>query len=461
MHTAASTEPVNLSSDVSRRRVLVVAYFFPPDSSSGTFRTLKFVKYLPQLGWEPVVLTVDPSRERFSPKDPALLSQVPAGTHVLRTWAFSPGKWVYAVRNRYLAGDDAGQPLLRMARSMFEWLILFPDRCRGWFPFAVLRGWRAIRKHRIDVIYTSAPPNTTSLVGLALHKLTGRPLVSDFRDPWIGNPYFKSCGSLLERTARSLESSVFSHSHRILNVSPHLTELASKRTTSIPVERFVTLPNGFDPDDCESVRVDSSHDKFRVTYTGVFYPPRRDPRAFLEAIVLAQGKDPSLAQDLSVALVGDTNWAATNRDWSEERGLSKTVQFLDYQPHSVSQTMLAESDLLLLIGSYDPSERGNIPAKVFEYIAAGRPILALAHEGGLTDLVRNSGIGRVADPTDPEAIADVLLSLHADIRAGRPIGQRNDELMERYNRRRQAGELAEMFESAMGESCPGCSRPKR
>ena len=441
----------------ARRRVLVIAYHFPPDSSSGTYRTLKFVKYLEPLGWDAVVLTVKPERERFSPRDPDLLAEVPAGTRVLQTWAFSPGKWVFAIRNRWLTGDALSLPR-RIARSVFEWLVLFPDRYRGWLPFALFRGLRAIRQHDIDVIYTTAPPHTASLLGWMLHKLSGKPLVSDFRDPWVGNIYYGGDKSLPRRAAKRLEQKVFAHSHRVLNVSPHLTSMAQQRMSAAPESRFVTFPNGFDPADFEAVGATDPHDDFRVTYTGVFYPPWRDPRAFLEAVSLLRTRAPGLADELRAVLAGDSDWAIDNQAWLAEQNLGETVKFLEYQPHAATLTLLVDSDLLLLIGSSDPNDKGTLTGKVFEYLATGQPILALTQEGDLADLVRDSGAGRVAKPDNPEAIADALIELHADIRAGRAVMQRDEELIGKYDRRKQAAQLAEMFESALLEPCADCRK---
>jgi len=335
-------------------------------------------------------------------------------------------------------------------------LVLFPDRYRGWLPFALVRGLRAIRKFDIDVIYTTAPPHTASLLDWMLHKLSGKPLVSDFRDPWVGNIYYGGDKSLPRRAARRLEQKVFAHSHRVLNVSPHLTNMARQRMPSAPDSRFVTFPNGFDPADFESAKPIAPHEEFRVTYTGVFYPPWRDPRAFLEAVTLLRAKAPDLASELRVILAGDSDWAVENHVWLEEQDFGETVKFLKYQPHAATLKLLLDSDLLLLIGSSDPNDKGTLTGKVFEYLATGRPILALTQEADLADLIRDSGAGRVAKPDDPEAIADALIELHADIRAGRAVMQRDEELIGKYDRRKQAAQLAEMFESALSEPCAGC-----
>lgn len=411
-------------------RALVIAYHFPPDSSIGTYRTLKFVKYLREYGWECVVVTVNPKYEPLEPKDQELLNEVPPTTVVLRTGSISPL-----------------QASSRLVRGILKWLS-FPDRQGGWFPFALWNAWRAVQQYRPAVIYTTAPPFTGSLVGLALTYLTKIPLISDFRDPWVGDHYVRRYSPWRQRLVRWLEHRIFLRSARVINVSDVLSARAWERARELPPDRFVVINNGFDPDDFQPVPAYNRGSEFRITYTGTFYPGTREPRAFLNAMAWVARHHPEEFRDLIVTFVGDTEWADRNAAWLAELGLGEHIRFLPFQPHRVATRLLGESDLLLLFGSFQKTDQGTLTGKLMEYLAAGRPILALSYEGELSQVVRESGIGCVVAPDNPEAIAAVLVEMMRSIQAGRFSTEPNVDLLRRFDRRTLTGQLAAVFDAA-------------
>ncbi len=413
------------------KRALIIAFFFPPDASSGTFRTLKFVKYLEQFGWQCVVLSVDPKHEPLEPKDDTLLKQVPASAVVMRTFALSPLK-----------------APTRLLRGALKWLS-FPDRYVGWFPFALWRGWRAMRKYRPDVIYTTAPPVTGSLVGLALSALTGTPLVSDFRDPWVGDHYIRNYSPTRLHMARWLERKTFTRSAKVINISEGLSAKARERTPELPAERFAVITNGFDPDDFVALPARVPNGEFRVTYAGCFYPPAREPRCFLQAMAWLSKHHAEEFRSISAHFVGEPGWRDANAAWLEELKLGEHVRFLPFQPHHEAVRLLGESDALLLLGSIRKTDTGTLTGKLMEYLAAARPILALAHEGELAQVVRESGVGVVANPESAEDIGEKLLRMHRDIRAGRFARTTNADVVARFDRRELTRRLAGILDTAV------------
>ena len=444
----------------SRRRVLVIAYHFPPNASSGTFRTLKFVKYLPQFGWIPVVLTVDPRHEQIEPMDPALVQQVPEGVPVIRTYAWSPAKFrkkrTDTAPNTQSAGNvsanKTSQPSWRKRlTTVILKLIKFPDRCSGWYPFAVWNGWLAIRRYKIDMIFSSGPPFTGTLVGLTLKLLTGKPLVSDFRDPWGEKTYGRGEDNLpLSRQARwaqALKQKIFANSKCIINVSTDLTAKGQASVSRDLQSKFVTIYNGFDPNDFPLLPPRASDGKFRIVYTGCFYAGMREPRQFLLAMQKLADRHPQEFEQIEVWFVGAMAWIEANAAWCASLGLGEHAQFKPFVPHNESLKLLGESDLLLTIGSMKKADTGNLPAKIFEYAATSRPIIALVHEGESAQFIRGYGIGRLADPEDPEAIATTLLEMYREIRAGTFPTEPNVAFLRQYDRRELTRQLAEAFDT--------------
>ncbi len=454
MSVAVHQSPVTPAS--RRKRVLIVAYYFPPIGTSGTFRTLKFVKYLPQFGWDPIVLTVDARHEYIEPKNEALLSQLPASVTVVRTYAWSLQKLLHRAQKTENSANltkdvisnkkpSFSQKVRAFVRDIFH----FPDGRSGWFPFALVRGFIAVRKLNVDVIYTSAPPYTGTLVGLGLKLLTGKPLISDFRDPWVGNTYRyqpdQQQVTWQARWAKALEQKTFAHSARVINVSADLT---AKSQSVVPPEsrsKFLTIHNGFDADDFTPLPPRVADGKFRIVYTGCFYEGSREPKNFLRALRLLADQSPLEFEKIEVWFVGDMVWAAANAPWCNSLKLGEHIQFKPFLPHKENLKLLAESDLLLMIGSVKPADTGSLPVKIFEYAATRRPMLALVHEGESAKFVRGCGIGRLANPENPEEIATTLLEMYREIRAGTFPTEPNLEFLRQYDRRELTRQLAELF----------------
>jgi glycosyltransferase involved in cell wall biosynthesis len=447
---------MNTNQSSVNKRVLIIAYHFPPNASSGTFRTLKFVKYLPQFGWDPIVLTVEPHHEHIEPMDPSLVHQVPQGVPVIRTYAWSPQK----LRKRNNPTPPAQVTDEAHNCAQFSWIkrliklallfVQFPDRCSGWYPFAVWRGWRLIRHYRVDVIYSSGPPFTGTLVGLTLKLLTGKPLVSDFRDPWGDKTYGRTPEEVpLTRNNRwvhSLKTKIYTHSTFILNVSADLTAKAQSALPKDLHSKFVTVLNGFDPNDFPSFPPRPSDKKFRIVYTGYFYAGMREPREFLLALQIIANRYPKDFTQFETWFVGDMQWLHSNSSWVTSLQLGEHVQFMPFVPHRENLALLAQSDLLLMIGSIKKADTGNLPAKVFEYAATKCPILALVHEGEAARFVRECGTGRVANPEDPEEIAAVLLQMYREIHAGTFPIQPNEAFLRQYDRRELTRQLGALFD---------------
>lgn len=401
------------------RRVLVLAYFFPPLGGAGVQRTLKFVKYLPEHGYRPTVITT--RSRRYGILDETLAAEIPAGVRVLRVADIPLPTWAAGVLRRLG---------LHRAASVLSW----PDISLGWAVAATISALREIRRNRPDVILTTSPPVSAHLAGWWLRRLTGVPWVADFRDEWATN-----LGAAVEPAPR-----------RTLTrwVEPRLAAAAASvvvvadyfRIAGAP--RRLTVPNGVDESDVPAAAPEAPDGEvFRIAHVGSVYADR-DCRPVLDALgrLAADGR---IERDRVELRVVGTVWIED----LAQRSPVPLVQtaYVDH-PRAIAE-MRGASTLLLYVapGSLAPS------GKLFEYLACERPILSVAHPDNLAHrLVEEWGAGRSADPDDPEAIDAAILDLYERWREGRlgPVVGARERVLERYSRRRLTGELARVLDDA-------------
>jgi glycosyltransferase involved in cell wall biosynthesis len=403
---------------MAARKVLILTYHFPPSAAAGALRMLGFARHLPEFGWQTVV--VAPPGLPWEPVDEALLERVPSETTVYRvpypTHGF--GK------------------LLRKFGTWGAWQLIASVPCH-----------RAIRRHRPDVILTSGPPHAIHVLGRHLHRWTRLPWVADFRDPWLaGDP--TQTRRAAPRWERRAEPSVMREACAIVANAPVACELLQHAYPQYS-KKMTSITNGYDPEVFEPNPIPPlSGSTIEIVHTGSIYV-NRSPIPFLEAV---QQLDPrALAgKTLKVRFIGDVVYDAEREEIRNKiRDVSNArVTLEDLVPHSESTRAMIQADLLLLLDS--PGRRAGVPAKLYEYIGAGRPILALAEPRSDVEWVlRESGAAhRVAPPLDRQAIGRALMDLLRDPASAR-CGRRNDPGQARFTRRCLAGELA-----ALLDSCP-------
>jgi glycosyltransferase involved in cell wall biosynthesis len=408
------------------RKVLIVAYYFPPFGGAGVQRTLKFVRYLPESGWLPAVLTVQ--GQVAHPRDPSLEAEIPQNVSVNRTRALLLPSWFP----------------WRLRNFVARWLLLV-DQQLGWFPFAVRRAREIISQERIEAIYTTSAPPTAHLIGLWLKKRTALPWVADFRDPWLGSPSIRYPTPLHERAIGWLEGHVTGAADHIVVVSEPMRQALLSRHDQLDPERASTLPNGYDPEDFEqSEPLGQECDRLGIVYAGSFYAQARTPHSFLRAVrtVLNDGGIPP--QKLRIRLVGNVGQAC--KEQIQALGLGDVVQITGYLPHLQSIGYLLGADLLLLIVGSGPGSEAVFTGKLFEYLAAGKPILALAPPGVAADLVQEAQAGVVVSPENVEAIATQLVDAYQRWQRGDLRTASNREVVAHYDRRHLTATLTNVLD---------------
>lgn len=412
------------------KRVLMIAFHFPPlRGSSGIQRTLKFAQYLPQFGWLPVVLSAHPRAYANSGDDQ--LRDIPSEVVVHRAFALDT--------SRHLS-----------SKGRYPGFLALPDRWVSWLFGAVPSGFRLIRRYRPEVIWSTYPIATAHLIGLALHRLTGIPWVADLRDPMTDEAY--PANPLTRRVYQWIEKKTVTHCQRAVCTTPGAIKTYLRRFPDIPASRFVLLENGFDEEnfaDAENLIPAPSYAKrFTLVHSGVIYPYERDPIPLFEALAAlkAQGRISGNTFQLILRASGHDGYLA---ELITRCGIDELVTLA---PHIAYRDALAEmvtaSGLLVLQAS---NCNHQIPAKIYEYLRARRPILALTDLAGDTaaTLLR-AGIDTIAPLDSKYAIIDGLLRFLALAEAGHaPLA--STEIVNANSRRARTGGLATLLDAAIIE----------
>ena len=413
------------------RRVLMVAYYFPPLGGIGSVRALKFASYLPEFGWDVQVLA---PRQGAYFRDPGLAFPESKVTRSFSLEISRTGKRITGT-----GGDDTrparvGQEMGRVRALVRRW-IYRPDPQVGWYPFAVAAGRRLLRERRFDAIFSSSFPITAHLVARRLARDFGLPWVAEFRDPWTELTAYDS--PFRRRLDQAMEGSLLGSAREIVTVSPRWRELYLARGA----KRVSVVSNGFDPGDYPQLEPPS---RLTVTYLGTFYPDRQDLATALRALGALRRRG-ALA-DLTLRFVGRVP-ESLHRVLSEE-ALTAVVEGTGFVTHGEALAHLVSSSLLVLAGPAlsrpDDPLGGQIPAKVFEYLGARRPILLIGDpETDVARLLRDLPGTAVVEPGAVAVAEQAILALLAG-----PVPVDRGDLTP-WTRRFLAGQLAEALERAL------------
>jgi glycosyltransferase involved in cell wall biosynthesis len=400
----------------------MVAFHYPPCfGSSGYLRTLKFSRYLPQHGWQPIVLTAHPRAYPQTTGDQ--LQEIPPTVSVRRTFALD------ARRHLAIRGSS-----LRITA--------LPDQWSSWWLSAVPAGLRLVRKHRPSVLWSTYPIATAHLIGLTLHRLTGIPWVADFRDSMTEDDY--PAHPATRRVYRWIERRTIEEASLIVFTAASARGMYLERYRHLPASRCLVISNGYDEVDFEGlphVTGSPAHvgSPLRLLHAGLIYPEERDPRPFFRALARLRQDGRVSAQSLSVDLRAPGSDGYYTR-LIKELGVQDLVHVLAALPYREALREAANASALLLLQS--ASCNHQIPAKAYEYLRLAKPILALtAAEGDTAALLTATGGATVVDLLDEDAIHAVLPGFLHDVRAGAhplpdPITSSS------YARHNQAGHLA-------------------
>ena len=428
------------------KRLLLISYYFPPSGGSAVQRVLKFVRYLPDHGWLPTVLTVDPSYAAYPSVDDTLASQIPERVRVLRTRAWDPYA-VYArlqgLKKQDVVGvgfaSDAGPNRRRKLARWIRGNIFLPDARIGWCPFALGRAKEALRSECFDALLTTGPPHSAHLVGRRLRGLFGLPWVADMRDPWTDS-YFREEFSQT-RIARNfearLERQVLTEADAVVSVSDGVGAFLCQKG---PVRRYQTITNGFDSNDTPVNTVwPRVRDRFVISHIGTLSKLQHAP-GFLRALARLSGKTP-----IELRFVGSVDGEILQE--YQRAGVSRLVTCMPFVPHAEAAAAMRVSDLLMVAVQRVDHIQGILPVKMYEYLAAGVPILALARKDSeLAAILAKTGGGSAFDHDDDRGIEAFVADLVAQAALGKPRLPLNAAAVKSFDRKELTRHLAVLLD---------------
>ncbi|WP_373494976.1 glycosyltransferase family 4 protein [Aquiflexum sp.] len=421
------------------KKVLIITYYWPPSAGSGVQRWLKFAKYLPEFGWEPIIFT--PSNPDFDLKDESLLNEINPQLEVIKFPIWEPYGIFRKLKKEKLT--DTSKVLEKKKKSFTDqsaiWLranVLIPDPRIFWVRPSVDFLKDLIEQGQFNAIITTGPPHSLHLIGLGLKKKTGVPWLADFRDPWSKWEFLDTLPMLdwVKKKHKKLERDVLNFADITTTISPTF-----QKDFEILCQRKVQLlTNGYDSSD---LPVDwkfsvSSQDTIEILYTGVI-DAIRNPIPFIQAFkeVFQESNKKAILR-----FVGNVSEAVVNHLF-QDSWLRENVKLEGYVSHEKVFDYYQNAHLLLLILTDTKNAKGNIPGKLFEYLSTGRPILALGDpEGDSSEILSSCQGGKVIAHTDKAGIKDFLINFNpqSEFKVSEKVNQ--------YSRKNLSQQLAKLLD---------------
>jgi hypothetical protein len=420
-------------------KLLIIAYHFPPQAgSSGLLRSLKYCQYLPEFGWHPAVLT--PHSRAYEKIDEKSLSSIPKDVPVIRSFAMDTKKHL-GMGGRYLR------------------YMALPDRWISWVFGGVPAGLRAVREHKIDVLYSTFPIMSAAVIGLWLQRFTGLPWVLDLRDPMSQDDYPRD--ALVRRVWNKVERACMRRVSRVVFTAEATRQMYLDRYPEfLKPEMCFLVSNGYDEADFADLQVHPPGPvpvgrPIRLVHSGLIYPVERDPRPMFSAVGRLK-KMGRLSADKIQIVFRAPGSEDLYRSLLAERDIADIIILEPHMPYRQALQECADADGLLLFQAADCDKQ--IPAKAYEYLRIGKPILALTtHTGDTAALLREVGGATIVNLASEDEIYEGLSVFVDSLRVGtHPVPDRDK--IKRYTREAQAGQLAKVLDGLTGKT-PQAGKP--
>lgn len=429
-----------------RKRVLIIAYYWPPAGGGGVQRWLKFAKYLPEFGWDPIMFV--PENADYPEKDPSLEKDISPGLKVLKRPIWEPYSLFKIITGNKTrtASENAlhrSKKELSFTEKLSIWVrgnFFIPDARRFWINPSVkyLASW--IKANPVDLIITTGTPHSLHLIGLKLTKRLNIPWVADFRDPWTNIEFYKELrlSNWADKVHHKLEKRVLTESAGVITVSWRWAEEFKVIGTS----NIVVITNGYDAEDFEHEPPEISK-KFKISHIGTFAKDR-DPETLWKVLRDLCQEDPVFESSLSIQLVGRTDDMVLASVGNHN--LSSYLETARYIEHEKAILEMESSSLLLLLINKDiENAGGRIAGKVFEYLASRRPILCLSPiKGDSAQIIKETNGGTVLDYEDYSGIRSVILNHYHLFLSGNKQSENSN--FEQYSRRNLSKKLAKFLQ---------------
>jgi glycosyltransferase involved in cell wall biosynthesis len=413
------------------KNILLIAFHYPPyNFGSGMLRTLKFSKYLPSFDWHPTVLTVD--SKAYDTFDSDILNKYRNDKEIIRCFCFNAPKY-FSIYGRYPA------------------FLACPDNYSSWLLSGFFKGITAVKQRKIDVIFSTFPIPSAHVLGYLISLYTGKPWVADFRDPMVQPEEEYPREKIKRYVWKVIEKSTVHRAHYVLFTTDSARNYYISRYGKLYTEKFKVIQNGFDDDDLPEFAFQhpflAKNDRqINIRHCGLIYPEERDPVPFFKALRLLKDRRVICPRSFIIELYGSGNTTIENRYQSivDALGIDDIVHLKPRIPYEKILNKMCETDILLLFQGHGCDYQ--VPAKIYEYFAVGKPILALtASDSESARLIRENKAGFVADLRDVEGIATTLENMITTLQAGKSLPAITPKAAQKYSRRQQAAELASLL----------------
>ncbi len=420
-------------------------------------RTLKFVKYLPEFGWRPIILTVDNRYYPSSFQDLSLLDEIPAIASIYRTGtAISPPFGETSSKSSSLA--EKKNHLGKYFRSLLEKIVprkmgVIQDYGFFWLPQALLMARKIIRTESIDLIFTTSPPHSVHLLGKTLRKRYHLPWVADFRDGWTRTEMYVAESPLRRRFDKACERAIIREADQVVCVTPPIVDDFCQDYPKAKAKTHV-IYNGFDPADFESsAEPIRNREVFTLTYVGSLSArPHRSPDVVLQAARSLAEKNADFQRRCKIEFVGLTVELPL-QEMIKECGLESMCSVVGLVSHTAAIEYMKKADVLLLLINFRQrfGDSGILTGKFAEYLATGKPILAVTTEGIAANLIREHHLGTVVAPDDVKGIDKALSDYFHRWQNNLLLQSESLELTQMLNRKCSTQKLANVFVTALQE----------
>jgi len=412
---------------MSNKKVLVLAYYFPPMGLSGVQRTLKFVKYLPEFGWEPTVLTTDSGS--YYAYDDSLMSELAnKEIKIFRTddKSSKPNSYPSTLK----------QKIGRFVGGMF----MQPDSKIGWKKLALETGSKIIESDKPDVIFSTAPPFTSHLVAAELSQKYNIPLVLDYRDQWYGNP-FNSMPTVFHKSYnKKLEERVLYKPSKIIVISREQKEKLLKNYKLLKHNDISIVTHGYDRDDFDKVKAIKNDNEFIITHSGLFQD-NRNPRPFFKAFKMFIDSHQSDKSNIKLKLVGLMR--KNHLKQIKKLKLEDNVILTGNVSHVDAVEHIMQSDVLWIL----QNDGVRTPGKLYEYFGTKKPILATMPKSYMRDLAVSSGIALTAEPDDSNDILKAI-NTYYQLWQKNALPKGSDDFVSAFDRYKLTENLAQILSSS-------------
>ncbi len=417
----------------------MVAYYFPPMGLSGVQRISKFVKYLPDFGWQPTVLTARPAG--YFAFDASLVEDAERrGVHVESTASWDPTRLFARRRAVALPGEGRRRWLSLASQSVF-----LPDNKIGWLRPGFRAGRRLVMKESYDLVLATAPPYSALLLAAKLSRRHGLPLVADLRDDWVGNPRHIYPTRWHRARHEALEASVLSQSSHVIAINEEIEASLRERARAHGAKcESSVIPQGFDPESLQKAQAAEQHpERMRLVYTGVFYDAQT-PDYFLKGLHAMLKRNPPARSRIEAVFVGLVPEAS--RRLIRDLDLEDVVSCKGYLSHSEAVSYQLSADVLWMTIGERPGSGGISTGKLFEYMGTRKPILALIPPGTARKALHPYGANWILDPADIASITQALSDLYDRWESG-TLPQGEASYAQTFDRKRLTGELAGILDA--------------